>query len=204
MYSPPYYRESKLEPIIQLIEKYSFAALLTYGGSESISHLPFLLDRNSHGDLSLLSHMAVANPHWQELEKVGKAKVVFQGPHAYISPAWYAPEPSNVPTWNYAVVHAVGSFEVIRDGVISFEIMNKLVKRFEDGYGTEWQLPVDELSIKKLKESIVVFKIQKIEFEAKFKLSQKQNPTDRHNVIKGLRNLNSATLGDLASYMEKT
>jgi transcriptional regulator len=30
---------------------------------------------------------------------------MFRGPHAYISPAWYATHPA-VPTWNYIAVHA--------------------------------------------------------------------------------------------------
>jgi transcriptional regulator len=33
--------------------------------------------------------------------------VMFHGPHAYVSPSWYA-DPQSVPTWNYAVVHAHG------------------------------------------------------------------------------------------------
>jgi transcriptional regulator len=40
--------------------------------------------------------------------------VIFQGPHAYVSPTWYAAAPA-VPTWNYAVVHADGAARVRED-----------------------------------------------------------------------------------------
>ena len=48
----------------------------------------------------------------------GEVLVVFQGPHAYISPSWYPTKRETakvVPTWNYAVVHAYGAVRFIDD-----------------------------------------------------------------------------------------
>ena len=51
----------------------------------------------NEGELgTLYSHMARANSHWKELQDK-QVMVVFAGPHAYISPTWYASGPA-VPT----------------------------------------------------------------------------------------------------------
>lgn len=38
--------------------------------------------------------------HKWGLARQPQCRAVFQGPHAYVSPAWYQPKPDNVPTWN--------------------------------------------------------------------------------------------------------
>lgn len=193
MYTPSFYVEKNIEAILALIERYGFATLLTStggnGSTESVSHLPFIAEKNSNGEIELLCHMAKANPHWHELEKFGKAKVIFTGPHAYISPAWYQPKSDNVPTWSYAVVHAVGKFEIVSDVKVALSAMDRLVSSFESHYETNWQLPVDEPDVAEMMNHIVVFKITDIEFKAKFKLNQKQDSVDRNNVIEQLSRL---------------
>jgi transcriptional regulator len=56
--------------------------------------------------------------------------VIFQGPHAYISPSWYAVHPS-VPTWNYAAVHAYGIPQVIDDSAALYTLLQALVQTYE-------------------------------------------------------------------------
>jgi transcriptional regulator len=55
----------------------------------------------------LVGHVACANHQWRAFDGTAEALAVFHGPHAYVSPTWYATSPA-VPTWNYAVVHAYG------------------------------------------------------------------------------------------------
>lgn len=201
MYSPNYYREERQALIHQLIRDCSFATILTNNKTDLISHLPVILSMNDDGELELISHFARANPHWKELKEAGVVKVIFNGPHGYISPSWYRPASDNVPTWNYAVAHAVGKFELIEEPTKVFNEMNKLVDHFEMVNETGWKLPSDETSIKELMKSIVVFKVINVKLEAKFKLSQKQDSRDRENVIKELSG-RAETL-NLSSYMKK-
>lgn len=186
MYSPNFYRESRYDLIQELIWESGLATILTEGRTNLISHLPVLLTLNKENQPEITSHFARANPHWKELDEVGNVKIIFNGPQGYISPAWYRPASDNVPTWNYAVVHATGKFELIDNQLIAFDEMRKLVEHFEMINKTEWKLPLDEYSIMELMKSIVVFKIKNIQFEAKFKLSQRQDSVDRENVIKEL------------------
>jgi transcriptional regulator len=199
MYSPPFFHEKRNEPITDLIEKNALAVLLGGESSAQSSHLPLILHQSQSGENELLGHMAKNNPHWKSLMKTGDCTAIFQGPHAYISPAWYTPKPANVPTWNYAVVHAHGSFEVIGDREAAFSSMKKQVQRFESQYRTGWKLPEESSSIAGLMDHIVVFKLTNLVFDAKFKLSQQQNQIDRINVIQELK---ARDREELAQYME--
>ena len=201
MYTPGFYREEREDLIRDLIRDYPFAVLVTLGG-EHVSHLPLILEDKGESRC-LLGHMARANPHWRELSGRAVCKVIHQGPHGYISPAWYAPQEDNVPTWNYAVVHATGKFEIVSDETEVFEAMDRLVTTFETKYQTGWQLPRGEKAIVELMKGIVIFRIRELHFEAKFKLSQKIESSDRENVIAQLKRASDQTLTDLASRMER-
>jgi transcriptional regulator len=200
MYSPKFYREERQALIYQLLRDYNFATLLTVNKTYHISHLPMLLEIDENGAPVLLSHFARANPHWKELKDIGNVKFIFNGPHGYISPSWYQPANHNVPTWNYAVVHGTGKFELIEEPEVAFQAMNRLVDNFEENNKTTWILPQNEDAILDLMKEIVVFKVTDIEFEAKFKLAQKQDSIDRNNSITKLEKNTSTS--NLASYMK--
>jgi transcriptional regulator len=206
MYSPEFYRDDRLELILPLIREYGFATLMSIG-AEGISHLPFVVEE-LEGKIELLSHMARANPHWKELSSIGKAKIIFQGPHAYVSPGWYVDAPGNVPTWNYAVVHATGDFVIVDEQQAALSAMDTLVGTFETKYGTGWQIPrtdqaADEI-ITGLMKGIVVFRITNLKFEAKFKLSQKHTLQNRKNVIAALSKSKSEDAQKTAELMKQT
>jgi transcriptional regulator len=94
----------------------SFAALVTqHAGVPFASHVPLILaaDEGPYG--TLYGHMAQSNAQWRDFDASQDVLVIFQGPHTYVSPSWYEADPTNVPTWNYAVVHAYGSPRLITD-----------------------------------------------------------------------------------------
>src|ERR1700712_4406415 len=112
MYVPAAFREADTDALHALIRAHSFGTLVPLvGGQLFATPLPFLLDakRGEYG--TLVAHLARPNPHWRAFvaTPVGapQSLAIFGGPHAYISPRWYATELS-VPTWNYTVVHAYG------------------------------------------------------------------------------------------------
>lgn len=201
MYSPAHYKEGNPKLAMELIKEYSFATFLTEGRTDLISHLPVIVLSDANGGLEIIAHCARANPHWRELKEVGMAKVIFQGPHGYISPTWYELAKDNVPTWNYAVVHAKGSVELIEEPKVAYSMMNKMVNNFEANSAFPWILPDNEPEVNDLMRAIVVFKIKNVMLESKFKLSQNRSPAERNNVIQEL-NKNSKTT-NLALYMEK-
>jgi transcriptional regulator len=104
MYIPRAFREDDSSKLHTFMREYNFATFITlHDGVPFATHLPFLLDAERGPNGTLLAHMARANPQWQVFKSSQEVLVIFQGPHAYISPSWYEVELS-VPTWNYAVV----------------------------------------------------------------------------------------------------
>ena len=194
MYTPPHFRVDDTATAHEIIRRYSFATLITVvDGHPSISHLPFLFeaDQSAHG--KLVAHMARANPQWRSFPDGGKVTVVFQGPHAYVSPRWYAPEPDSVPTWNYAVVHCTGTPRILADDADAFEAQRKLVA----AHDPEWTLDLPEKDKMEMLHAIVVFEIPVERMEAKFKLSQNRSAEDQANVARKLTEQGD----DLGRYM---
>src|SRR4051812_20940703 len=115
MYVPSHFREDRPEVLHEIVRRYSFATLVSHDvdGALIASHLPFLFDA---GQSRLRSHMARANPQWRGFGiSGGEAMVIFQGPHAYVSPSWYESK-LQVPTWNYVTVHAYGVPRIVEGG----------------------------------------------------------------------------------------
>lgn len=202
MYSPPHYREGRDNLIVEVVRRFSFATLITAGtDGPFVSHLPLLLDETGR---SLLGHCARANPQWRHFAEGQTVTAIFQGPHAYISPAWYRPQSDNVPTWNYVAVHARGKASLINAPEDVYASMQTLVRHFEAKYETGWSLPeAANADLEALCRAIVVFRIDIQETQAKFKLSQKEEPPNRENVIRQLPLSQGSDGAGVAEYMKK-
>ena len=88
MYIPKAFREDDLNTLHKLMPEYSFATLITqHEGVPFATHLPFILDAQRGPSGTLLAHMARANPQWHDFNTEQEVLVIFQGPHAYISPS---------------------------------------------------------------------------------------------------------------------
>src|SRR3954467_5174325 len=100
--------------------------------------MPFLYDAERQ---TLTGHMAKANPQWRWVE--GEALVVFQGPHAYVTPSWYPSKAEHgrvVPTWNYEAVHVYGTPTWHEDEAWLRPPLAALTDRFEAGRPEPWAL----------------------------------------------------------------
>src|SRR5687767_5413897 len=114
MYTPAHFAETDLSRLHDAIEAYSFATLVSeHEGELTASHLPLLLNRTAGDQGTLVGHMAKANRQWEQAAGQ-EVLAIFSGPHAYISPAWYAEE-RVVPTWNYVAVHAYGRLKLVQE-----------------------------------------------------------------------------------------
>ena len=186
MYIPESFRETRREVLQAFIRDYSFATLVSCGqGRPVASHLPFLLnfDRGSNGVLQ--GHMARANPQWREFADRPEVMVIFQGPHAYISPSYYSSDFA-VPTWNYAAVHVRGSALLIEDEARLRMMLGRLVETSEASSGSQWTISWDDKRYEQLLGAIVGFEIEIAEIEGKFKLNQNRPVEDRQAVVEVL------------------
>ena len=136
-----------------------------------MSHVPLLFVPECEPHGTLIGHMARANPHWRNAARA-ESVAIFHGPHAYVSPSWFAEPSKGVPTWNYAVVHASGTLDVIDDPVETRRVLDALVHRFEADRAAPWQFAMAERQRDALVGAIVAFRIRIRRLTGKFKLSQ--------------------------------
>lgn len=193
MYIPGYFAEDDAETIAGLIAAHPFGVLVTGAAAAPFAtHLPFLVEKR--GDETILvAHMARANPHWQMFEEGGEALVVFQGPHGYVSPNWYASE-GRVPTWNYAAVHVRGVPRLVTPAR-AIEIIAALTGHFESGLPRPWSM--DELPPERrdaMLRALVAFEVPMTRVEGKWKLGQNMGAADRAGAASGI----TASGGDAA------
>ncbi len=187
MYIPKAFREDDLNTLYKLIQVYSFATLITqHEGVPFATHLPFILDAKRGPNGTLLGHMARANPQWHDFASEQEVMVIFQGPHAYISPSWYEVELS-VPTWNYAVVHAYGIPRLVEEGEELYKLLKILVQTHEAQFENPWPFQLPEDYLQKMIRGIVGFEIEITRIEGKFKMSQNRTESERENVIAALQ-----------------
>lgn len=182
-YNPNKFKSDDVDAALALMNAYPFATLLSIvGGEPFVSHLPLLTERNQD-KIILTGHMSRANQHWKHLD--GGATAVFHGPHAFITPKWYAK--NDVPTWNYSVVHVRGQIKLIEDFSGISTCLQKLTTYLEKNWPSGWEfwIPPD-LGPEALPRQIVGFEVVVDDIAHKAKLSQNRSPEDRKGVMQGL------------------
>jgi len=201
MYIPEQFAETDLPTLHEFMRQHSFATLVTQHGSAPFaSHLPTLLDSSvgTHG--ALLGHMAHNNAQWQDFAAGTEVLVMFQGPHAYVSPTWYEPHPMVVPTWNFMAVHAYGVARILSEDELE-QTLHQLVNENEKTFSSPWKLELSQVMRVRMLAAIVGFEIKLNHVEGKFKLSQNRTQQDRRNVIAQLSQ--TAHGNEIAHWMEK-
>ena len=181
---------------VEFMRRYSFATLDTANDNvPAATHLPFVIEQTAD-EIVLVAHFAKANPQWKDLESK-EILVIFQEPHAYISPQHYDAEMS-VPTWNYVAVHAYGRGEIIE----KTDAIAKLIVQHEPEFLDKWNSYAEDFR-EKLFNGIVAFKIRVNRLEGKKKLNQKNSSVERERIIETLERSNYGTEKELAEYMKK-
>jgi transcriptional regulator len=201
MYIPQHYRAEDQAEVIALIKANSFGILIT--SQEDVpfaTHLPFLFDEQKGTQGVLISHLARANPQGQQLCSGKEVLVIFQGPHAYISPTWYKSE-FNVPTWNYAIVHVYGQVRIVENAEQTRQMLDALVAQYEGSNYEAWRAPWDDTRYSKLTGGIIPFEIAISRIEGKFKLSQNKSPADRRGAIEHLQQSSDGQQQAIAAMM---
>lgn len=187
MFIPAHFREEDLDQLYGFIESNSFG-ILTSADREgpSATHLPFLLSRQTGSFGQLSGHLARANSHWKTLD-AAQVLVIFQGPHAYISPSWYEAEKNVVPTWNYVAVHVTGRLQLRHEPGDILDHLRKSVEFFESSQPDPWSIDSQDTEyLEKLAQAVVAFEIDIEQIEGKWKLSQNHSEERRKRIVNEL------------------
>lgn len=195
MYTPPVFAPADPTIAWSIVREHPLGLLLL--PDNSVTPLPFLGDEHEG---VLLGHLARANPASRVPSGV-EARVIFLGPHAYVSPTWYGDPRRHVPTWNYVVAEVEGTLSWL-GRTETRHLLERLCARFEapDGYTLDWTAP--ELRDEMLEE-IVGLRIDVCAIHPKLKLSQNRSPEDRERVRLRLEE-NPAPGPEVAEWMRWT
>ena len=200
MYSPEHFKETNPERISALIKGNPLGMLITAPeGEPFVSHLPFVFESSAGSQGKLLGHMARANPQWQHFVEGSKVLVVFQGPHAYVSPSWYSSP--GVPTWNYAVVHLRGIPRLIEGESELEALVEQITHVHESHLPDPWRPNLTGERRSKLLNMIVGFEIELTNIQGKFKLSQNRPLEDQRSVVDKLSQSSNQTEAAVAKLM---
>jgi transcriptional regulator len=185
MYPPEAFKVDDRATLNAFLRQHNFATLVTQNaGGLQATHVPLVSKEGVGEHGALQGHLARANPHWRDLDPDTEVLVIFTGPHAYISPAWYQTSPA-VPTWNYTAVHIYGLPRLIEDPEDSATMLHELVEVHERDRPDRWSGEMPEDFRDRLMKGIVGFEIVITRIEGKFKLSQNR-PDDAPGVVEGL------------------
>lgn len=196
MYSPPAFREERVEVMHALMRAHPLAMLITAGEGGLIANpVPFSIVGTTGNGL-LRAHIAAANDQVPALRGGTEALVVFQGPQAYVTPSWYPSKREHgrvVPTWNYVVVQARGIATVIDDPAWLRAQVAALTAEREHGRAAPWQVEdAPESFVAAQMKGIVGLEIPIARLEGKWKISQNRADADRLGVAEGLRDEGAA------------
>ena len=180
MYLPAHFREDDPARIAELIDFHGFATLVSQvAGAPFATHLPLLFDPDAGEKGTLYGHFARGNP--QGLEEGAGMLAIFHGPHAFVSPSWYATP--GVPTWNYAVVHVRGTLRPIHDPAETLALLDALTQKYDPEVADPQGPVMAEDAKRGMLKGVTAFAIDVSAIDAKFKLSQNRSPEDRQRII---------------------
>lgn len=167
------------------------ATLVTLGADGlRASILPMLFDPADGPHGTLRGHLARGNPQWRDIDPAVEALAIFDGPDAYVSPAWYEEKRLTgkvVPTWNYTTAQAHGALTLRHEPEWLVAHVRRLVERHEAGRAEPWS--VDDAPkgyIETQARAIVGVEMRISRLGAKAKLTQNRSTVDFDGVIAGL------------------
>lgn len=198
MYTPPAFRLDDRDAALAVMRENGFAILVAHcDDALEITHLPLLVEARADA-LTIRGHVAKANPVVALIEAGAAATAVFSGPHAYISPDWYASE-DQVPTWNYVAVHASGHLRATVATDATTGLLADLSAEHESALAPKRPWTHDKMRdglMARMMKGVVAFELPVDRLEAKSKMSQNKKPEDIAGAADALRARGGA--GDVA------
>jgi len=190
MYAIDAHRVRDRGALVAAMRDLQFAALFTGAGGLACTQIPVVVEERNDGGLRLLGHVARANPHWRAVGDGIPALALFQGPHAYVSPGWYATKAETgkvVPTWAYVAVEAKGTLRRLEDPADLRAMLDRLTRRNEAGRPAPWAVsdaPADYLE--RMMRAIVGLVLEVETLDGVWKLNQAKSTADRAGTAAGL------------------
>ena len=198
MYIPESFYERDQKEAFHFMQSHSFATLVSGNNANfTASHLPFVVEMVGE-QILLTSHLAKNNPQLKEYA-ANEVLIIFNGPHAYVSPIHYESKLS-VPTWNYIAVHAYGKIKFLTETNQVIAALEKTISFYDHSYQIQWdELPLDYKT--RMLNGISAFETDITSVQMQKKMSQNKTENEKNKIVKSLENSMNGHERELAVYM---
>jgi transcriptional regulator len=167
--------------LLRLIEEYPLAWVVSMGAGSGATPLPLLAETSAAGRISaLFGHFALSNPQVAMLRAAPQAKILFMGPHGYISPELVS-KPAWAPTWNYATAQFDVEVEFLPEE--NAEALERLVTKMERERRNPWTIAKMGERYALMVRRIVAFRAHVRTGSGRFKLGQDESPQTLSEVL---------------------
>jgi transcriptional regulator len=187
MYVPGHFALLDIAAVHAFLRSNVFAMIVgQVGGAIQFAYAPVVLDAEPAPLGGVRFHLARANP-FAAIEDGAPLKLSIMGPHAYVSPDWYASD-GLVPTWNYVAVEGAGRVRRLSGAGLK-RLLSDLSAQEERALAPKppWTMArVPPERLEDLLSAIVGFELVLDTLEGKAKLSQNRMLADREGAIAGL------------------
>ena len=187
MYTPPAFRVDR-STSLEFASSHGFGLVCAFDAHKPIaSPLPFDIAYGSDGTPYVSFHVARGNLLAACAGGQNSWLLTVNGPHAYVSPHWYA-SGDQVPTWLYQTVHLTGPARIM-SGEELVENLQCLSAKFEAGLAPKPAWTIAELSAGRremLLKAItgIVMTVESV--EGTFKLNQTKSEADHVAIASAL------------------
>ena len=160
--------------IVKLVDENPLAWIISIADPAIATPMPLLLETDSDGKpVTVMGHLPRVHPLVATLKAAPQTLLLFNGPHAYISPD-YVPDRNWAPTWNFAIARITG--ETKFDETLTDEALAMLVTRMERGRPEPWTTEEMGARYAKLRARVIGFRTTITAIDARFKLGQDERP----------------------------
>ena len=205
MYIPPAFKVD-CSTSLEFATRHGFGVVCAFDGKKPIaSPLPFDIDYGSDGTPRLAFHVARGNPLAACADGQASWLLTVNGPHAYVSPHWYA-SADQVPTWLYQTVHLTGPARTMSSEEL-VENLERLSAKFEAWLAPKPAWSMAEISTGRremLLRAITGIVMTVDTVEGSFKLNQAKSDADNESVAHALAGLGHYDGPQLARTMRAT
>lgn len=194
--APERYAARSEADVLRLVVENPFAWVV----GEGLDATPLPLRPVLSGDrlTGFLGHFARSNPQVELLRAAPRARLLFMGPHGYVSPSWLA-DRTQAPSWNYASA----AFDCELDFVETAEdlrvLMDDLISAMEAGRPRAWAAAEMGPRYERLSKGVVGFRARIREQRPVFKLGQDERDAEFAEILAGLRAAGQDVLADWMS-----
>ena len=171
--------------LLRLVEEYPLAWVVSHGGAGfGATPLPLLAETDASGQINVLvGHFALSNPQVEQLRAAPRARVIFSGPHGYISPELVS-RPGWAPTWNYTTAQFDVEIEFRPDE--NGAALERLVARMERDRPDPWTTSRMGERYATMVRKIIAFRAHVRRCSGRFKLGQDETPATLSEILSGL------------------